>query len=345
MGQRALFLAPIFPPRKGGAAVHFEQIAQGLLARDILEHAVVLTCFTSVEDMFELSENMWVLRILVPPEKVYTRFSYPKVALNSLLVLLVVAIFVGLRGTDVVHTQTKRYYEWGVDLARRLGASVLIDGRDLGAPDFGPTGDVFVAASRNLLAKADSRTEDVVYIPVGIEPSAFPDPDDEVRPADEAYILFVGDIVTRKGVDVLLKAYQDSKPNERLVFVGRGVEGELLASIARTDGAEHVGTRSHRETLQYIRNAQLVVLPSREEAFGRVALEAFYLETPVICPPGVTEFREQVPDLILPEVTPAALASQLASILEDEQVDSYPVERHLVENTIDRYVDVYEQHL
>lgn len=103
----------------------------------------------------------------------------------------------------------------------------------------------------------------------GIEPG----PEPPVPPA-EPRLLAVGRLIPIKGFDVLLQAFADARrelPELRLEIAGAGpLESELRARAS--DGVEFLGQVARPGPL-YERNA-IVVVPSRGEGFGMVALEA-----------------------------------------------------------------------
>ncbi|WP_197427640.1 glycosyltransferase family 4 protein [Haloarcula sp. CBA1122] len=341
-----MFLTPIYPPLKGGAAVHFEQITSGLIERGVIERAVVLTCFVSLSRAVERNESKTIFRLLIPPQSMDGPFPRIRAGYNRLITLFAVVVFVLLTPVSIVHTQTKRYYEWGVYIAKELGSTVVIEGQDLGSASFAARGDFFVAISKNVADAAKHRTERIVQAPVGIDFDGFPDPDSECRPTEEDYILYVGDVARRKGVDALLDAHRSLESEERLVIVGEVVDADLLSSIEGAGGVKYDGAVPHDTVIHYMANAELTVLPSREEAIGRVPIESFSVRTPCVCPPDVPEYQEYVPHLVLSRVTAEDIRRKMDELLSTEHVElSYPVERHRVENTMQHYVSMYRTHI
>jgi glycosyltransferase involved in cell wall biosynthesis len=100
-------------------------------------------------------------------------------------------------------------------------------------------------------------------------------------------IGFVGRLSEQKGVTVLLKAMpliKNRVPDARLVFVGTGPEEDALKALSKELGVESevqfVGFKPN--VFEYIRQMDILALPSRTEGFGRVALEAMAMGIPVI---------------------------------------------------------------
>ncbi|HWM04754.1 MAG TPA: D-inositol-3-phosphate glycosyltransferase [Actinophytocola sp.] len=118
-----------------------------------------------------------------------------------------------------------------------------------------------------------------------------------IRP-DAAVLAFVGRIQPLKAPDVLLRAAAEllatgAVPRERLVVLvvggpsGTGLEAptslhELAASLGITDVVRFLPPRRGAELVEVYRAADVVAVPSHNESFGLVALEAQACGTPVV---------------------------------------------------------------
>lgn len=112
------------------------------------------------------------------------------------------------------------------------------------------------------------------------------------------YLVFLGRLAHRKGVDVLLDAYGQI-PEERrlpLLIVGDGEERAALESQAARLGLPgHVhfaGARRGEDKIRLLQHARFAVLPTRTwEGMPLVALEAYAAGCPVIATnaPGLRE--------------------------------------------------------
>ena len=110
---------------------------------------------------------------------------------------------------------------------------------------------------------------------------------------DEPILLFVGRVQPLKGIDIAVQALaQLDRTDARLLIVGgaSGTEGEaevvrlqaMAADLGVAERIEFVPPQPHHLLSTYYRAADLLVLPSRSESFGLVALEAAACGTPVV---------------------------------------------------------------
>lgn len=102
-------------------------------------------------------------------------------------------------------------------------------------------------------------------------------------------VLFVGRLIRRKGVDVLVKAFRELQltlPNVNLVIVGKGPEESHLRELSQRLIGNHVffvGKVPREEMPRIYSGASLLVLPSLYyEIFGNVLIEAMASGLPII---------------------------------------------------------------
>jgi len=112
-------------------------------------------------------------------------------------------------------------------------------------------------------------------------------------PAGAPVILFVGRLQPLKGPDVAIRALHAlARPDALLLIVGgaSGAAGdvevarahELVAELGLTRQVRFVEPQPHHILSTYYRAADVVIVPSRSESFGLVALEAAACGIPVV---------------------------------------------------------------
>ena len=111
-----------------------------------------------------------------------------------------------------------------------------------------------------------------------------------------------------------------SLPGARLAILGEGPQKDELIAQAQALGLADVVRFSgfQQNPWPYLRYADLLVVPSRREAFGNVLLEALALGTPVIaadCPGAIREIYGDHPAVrLVPPENPAALAEAIIGL-------------------------------
>ncbi|MET3443839.1 glycosyltransferase involved in cell wall biosynthesis [Variovorax paradoxus] len=119
-------------------------------------------------------------------------------------------------------------------------------------------------------------------IPNGITPAALGQ-EQVVVPKEESprprKVLFVGRLDRQKGIDVLLDSYARVRPNFKLTIVGGAVRNDL--SLAHSEDIEFKGWLEKEELDAAYRTSDAVIVPSRWEGFGFVAVEAMARSKPV----------------------------------------------------------------
>jgi len=98
------------------------------------------------------------------------------------------------------------------------------------------------------------------------------------------YALAIGRLEKVKGFDLLINSWANI--NTKLVIIGSGKEKNTLINMINTKGLNEkvsiIDNVQKNELINYYRNAKLLIISSRDEGGPRVALEALYLEIPVL---------------------------------------------------------------
>jgi glycosyltransferase involved in cell wall biosynthesis len=188
-------------------------------------------------------------------------------------------------------------------------------------------------------------------------------------PQDRKIVTFVGSVIYRKGVDVLIDAWesiQEQCPDTELILVGPcdfGIEDyDASSSNAFVDGirsqiSQHslnvrlVGRSSEVEV--YLQASDVFVLPSRKEGFPNAIIEAMACGLPVV----VTQMDGTSVDSVTPGETGIIvssceeLASALIGLLKDDErrrkfganARNDVLERFTLAQIADKYMAVYDE--
>ena len=185
---------------------------------------------------------------------------------------------------------------------------------------------------------------EVVTVPHGVDHARF-------RPADSAadeeaddaalrqhgigrpYVAFLGTVEPRKGLDVLLRAFDavaDAHPGVRLVVAGgrgwgSGPVDEELARLRHRDRVVRTGYLAEEALPAFLRRAEVVAYPSRAEGFGLPVLEALACGARVVTTSG-SVMDEVAGDAaaLVPPGDAAALAAALDAELTDATAGRAP---------------------
>jgi glycosyltransferase involved in cell wall biosynthesis len=189
-------------------------------------------------------------------------------------------------------------------------------------------------------------------------------------PASGPVLVFVGSLIHRKGIDVLVRAWEGihaARPDAHLVLVGQNTFGAgsaeagfLEAQKARlpSAAAQHVHELGVRpDVSDVLRAADLFVFPSRREGFGTAMIEAMASGLPCIVAeqPGITDFvfrGEGGSGIVVPQdddraVTRAALelltsperAAAMGLEARRRAVDEFDIE-HIADRYVAYYADL-----
>ena len=98
------------------------------------------------------------------------------------------------------------------------------------------------------------------------------------------YALYVGRLSPEKGIETLLAAWRSARPGLTLRIVGDSRDSTYVRVIRRDeDGVEWLGWLSRERTMEQMKCAEFLVVPSVcYETFGLVVIEAYATGAPVI---------------------------------------------------------------
>jgi len=149
------------------------------------------------------------------------------------------------------------------------------------------------------------------------------------RPHDPITILFCGQMIERKGVDLLLTAFDHiirCGLKARLLLVGREAElPQMLEPLSEETRSqiEYAGFQDPDNLHSLFQQADLFVLPSRYDGWGVVVNQALGAGLPIICSDAVGAAHDIVQPGVNGQIFPAgdvnALTEALIYFIQDPQ--------------------------
>jgi phosphatidylinositol alpha-mannosyltransferase len=150
-------------------------------------------------------------------------------------------------------------------------------------------------------------------------------PPGPTQPSDRLRLAFVGRAEERKGLPVLLRAFEALRGTgiaARLTVAGSTYE-EVAPYLLDIEGVEVLGRVSEEEKRRVLEEADLLCAPSlRGESFGMVLTEAFAAGTPVVCS-DIAGYRDvarsRIDSLLVKPGDPVALGHALHDLAVDPE--------------------------
>jgi glycosyltransferase involved in cell wall biosynthesis len=170
---------------------------------------------------------------------------------------------------------------------------------------------------RDQLVAFGVRPERIWVVPYGAAPEVFFPAPDKGSPG-KFRILFAGQVSLRKDVATLLRALEKVGRPGWVLDVFGSVGDEVKAELAGYRGATPLivhGSVSQRQLAEEMRRSSVLVLPSLEEGFGLVVVQALACGTPCVVSDAVGA-RDLIKPRINGSVFPAKAADALATELK-----------------------------
>ena len=168
-----------------------------------------------------------------------------------------------------------------------------------------PMADKVLAVSKGVAAELQQNFSispdrlDVIYNPYDLDRLAALAAQPSTLHVDGPYIVSIGRLVPNKNFPLLIHAYHQANPAEKLVILGEGPEhGKIQALIAELNLQDRVILAGFQENpYPVMRNACCAVFSSSAEGFPNALAEAMALSLPVIatdCESGPAEILHDV---------------------------------------------------
>lgn len=139
-------------------------------------------------------------------------------------------------------------------------------------------------------------------------------------------VLAIGRMTAQKGMDLLVEAVPmvlRSYPETKFIFIGSGPDKDAVVRRAHEVGVAHacvfIGSPPKQDCVDLKRAVDIVAVPSRNEPFGIVVLEAWAAGKPVVATRagGPIEFVWHDVNGFLVDANPGGLAHGIGSLLAD----------------------------
>ncbi len=175
------------------------------------------------------------------------------------------------------------------------------------------------------------------------------------RVPEPGRLLYVGSMIERKGLDLLIRALPFVKTAVTLRIVGNGTEDQIeeLKKIACNVGVENrivfCGFKQGEELAEEYKKAMAFILPTREDCFGLVLLEAIASGVPVVS----SIYADGAYDIVIPgengflvdpynEKEMASAIDQVLSNNDGYKRDAFDVEKFDFSKVVQGYKDAVE---
>ena len=165
----------------------------------------------------------------------------------------------------------------------------------------------------------------VAIVPMGVEPSDFPDPGPR-PPGRPPTAIFLANLRAHKGIFTLLDAFEDvvrRVPDARLLVAGGGPDGAAVREAATSSpvagSIELLGPVAREAVPMTLARADVSCQPAHGEPFGWSAVEAMACGLPVVVTDagGLGSVVPESAGLKVPPGDADALAAALAALLGD----------------------------
>jgi len=157
---------------------------------------------------------------------------------------------------------------------------------------------------------------------------------------DKEYIVAVGRLTKSKNFEYLINAYKKLDLKEELWIIGDGEDRKRLEKISNKK-IKFLGWQ--KNPYPYIKNAKLLIHPSKVESFANVLVESLILDTPIIstdikCLADIAKDYPQVP---LDDI------DYFAKVIKDTlknppKIDKSKLNNLKVENVAKKFLDLFK---
>ena len=189
------------------------------------------------------------------------------------------------------------------------------------------------------------KKNDITYVIINYE-------DEKLKNIDKKYFIYIGTLEKRKGIDLLIEAYNLYRKNggkNKLYIIGKLKEKEIETKLNQTEGIKYFGYINKKDKNKLLSQCSCFVFPSRAEGFGMPIIETMYYNKPIIAS-NLEIFKELVGNCI--NYFKLSKDNMASSISLAKKMESYKVcdnkkyreviEKYSTKNLINKIIKILE---
>ena len=206
----------------------------------------------------------------------------------------------------------RKYPDWAVPIAGRPAEIVAAEAQEHALARRIVVGGRF---ARDTLVQEGIAPEKISVNPYGVDWATFAPSDQPAETARPFRFLYVGSVLARKGVPVLLDAWRRLALPDAELWIAGGIGPRERRLIPDLPGLRMLGQVPRSQVPSLYAQADVFVLPSLFEGFGLVLLEALAAGLPIIATPH-TGAVELLPNASLGELVTAGSVDELIAAMQ-----------------------------
>lgn len=303
--MRILQLTAHFRPNVGGVETHLNDLVNTLTGRNWSVIVLTYRPLTSKAKwkIYESSSGVSIIRIPWLPNLFYTLVSFPILEFFYLLpgLFIVTPLALLAKNPDIIHAHGLVAGFVGMFWGKVFGKKTIVSTHSIYS--FPKTGiyrnfvsfifknsDWCLGLSKQATSEIESlgvaktKVKNFTYWIDLAKFKKIADAKNKLGWREKFVVLFVGRLVSEKGLELLLESVKSWDKNISLKIIGSGpLETKVRETALKFSNVDFIGgTDSDYLPLHYS-GADILLVPSiHEEGFGRVILEALACGTPVI---------------------------------------------------------------
>jgi len=296
--NRVMILTAHYSPNIGGVETHLSDLVKALIKRKYDLSVVTYIPLTTDKNaaLVETHRSLKIYRVPWLKYLFYALVKYPLLEFIYLLpgLFIVTPFIIILRRPRIIYSHGLVAGSVGLFWSKVFGIKSVLATHSL--YEFPSSGLyrsyvrlLFTYTDRVLTLSKQSKREiervsgrkDIIVFTYWIDLKRFAS---KKKHTKEFIVLFVGRLVSIKGIEVLVRAAQKWDKHIKLMIIGDGPLREFVdESSHKNKNIAYEGKVSNEKLPPYYQKASLTIVPSiNEEGFGRVILESLACGTPII---------------------------------------------------------------